>query len=352
MRSDLNTFPIDQSSSLAKIAETLGLKPKILKDFHNLNALPHEWIKDDDQFPTWLNHIYIPDSVINLTQIKKERESLDFISLKQSDIDVSNYTIMTRNDLQVSGNSMIDSETVIIWEYFKQKKDGFFYGDLRQIAHQVKYIKSIYRQFAEYMQKFNRPIDHLNFELNTAGSIKSIANQDEIWSEWMILKQSMQNEVGNTLEEKNIIEGGDKDFRDTLPLIKNNILYNLFFNDVYQDYHKTGTFVEEEKKQYNSQAFSNEKVNITVKRKAEKQGNLAKIKFLCEGNSEQNRHLREIYNSKLKEFLKEDFNYSLLWTIEYHFDIEKGKMLFCHSKVKEQASRNYIYSTEHKITLT
>ena len=34
-----------------------------------------------------------------------------------------------------------------------------------------------------------------------------------------------------------------------------------------------------------------------------------------------------------------------------HFDIEKGIMLFCQSKIKERTSSNYIHSMEHKIEL-
>ena len=97
--------------------------------------------------------------------------------------------------------------------------------------------------------------------------------------------------------------------------------------------------------------LDNEKVNITIKRKVEKEGDIAKIKFLCESDSDHNKHLKEIYNSRLKEFLKENYDYSLIWSIEYHFDIEKGIMLFCQSKIKERTSSNYIHSMEHKIEL-
>lgn len=351
MKSDLYKYQIDRSSNLQKIAENLGLNVKQLKEFHNNNSLPHEWIKDDDKFPTWLHYLYIPDSEINLIENKKQKESLDFVSLKQIQIDTAKYKINQKNDLRVSGNSMIDSETEIIWEVSKQKKQNVFFSDIRQVSHQVKYIKSIYRQFAEYMQKFNKPLEHLFVEMTNAGGIQSIANQDEIWSNWILLRKSLETENSSSIEEKNILEGGDIDFRDTLPLIKNNILYNLFFNDCYQDYNQTGKFIEEKKKQYNSQAFNNEKVNITVKRKVEKEGNVAKIKFLCESDSDNNQHLKEIYNSRLKEFLKENYDYSLIWSIEYHFDIEKGMMFFCQSKIKEKVSSNYIHSMEHKIEL-
>lgn len=60
MKSDLHKYQIDRSFSLQKIAENLGLNAKQLKDFHNTNSLPHEWIKDDDTFRNGLNvYIYL-----------------------------------------------------------------------------------------------------------------------------------------------------------------------------------------------------------------------------------------------------------------------------------------------------
>lgn len=351
MKSDLHKYHIVKSFNLQKIAEILGLEVKQLKDFHNANSSPHEWIKDDNQFPMWLNHLYIPDSEINLIENKKQRESLNFVSLKQSEIDSSEYKIKQKIDMQVSGSSIVDSETEIIWEFSKFEKEGVFCGEIQQKSHQVKYIKSIYRQFAEYMQKFNKPMEHLIIELFQDGAMKSLLNQDEIKKTWDTLKGELKPELGNTLEEKNMIEGGDKDFSNTFPLIKNNTLYTLFLNDLFQEYSELNTFVELEKQDYISQIFANEKVILFKKRRVEKDGNMVKIKFFSEADPNKNGHLRQIYNTKLKDFLQEEYNYSLTWSVEYHFDILKGKMLLCHSKIKEQASAKYSHLTEHKIEL-
>lgn len=91
---------------------------------------------------------------------------------------------------------------------------------------------------------------------------------------------------------------------------------------------------------------------LLTKRKVEKDGNILKIKFYSEADPDKNSHLRNIYNTKLKDFLQENFDYALTWSLEYQFDIQKGKMLLCHSKIKEQASRKYTYLTEHTMQLT
>lgn len=345
-------YDIKKTDTLFSIAQELGLETSELKAFHNKNSRPHEWIKDDDTLPIWSEYIIIPDSVEALKKRHGELRSAEKVVLKQKLFERSQYTILQIIDLQVSGNSMIDSETEIIWECSKNKKEDSFFIDIRQKSHQVKYIKSIYRQLAEYMQKFNKPLEHLTMELFADGTIKSVVNQDEIKEVWNVLKTELESEMGDTIEEKNMIKGGDEDFGKTLPLIKNNTLYQLFLKDIYNVYSELNQFIEIGKQEYISQIFGNEKVFLNVKRRVEKENGIAKIKFYAEADSQNNEHLRDIYNAKLKDFLKEHYAYSLTWSIEYHVDIEIGKIISCYSKVKEQASSKYSHLIEHKIVLT
>lgn len=348
---EVHKYYLKHGDNLTSIADELGLTISEIKDYHNTFSRPHEWIKEDYSLPVWSEYIIISDPVEILKKNKADLLSTEKVILVQKEINPDQYLIKQNIDMQVSGSSMIDSETEIIWEYSKFKKEGVFYGDIQQKSHQVKYIKSIYRQFAEYMQKFNKPMEHLIIELFPDGAVKSLANQDEIKKSWNTLKGELKPELGNTLEEKNMIEGGDKDFSNTFPLIKNNTLYTLFLSDLFQGYSELNTFVELEKQDYISQIFANEKVVLFKKRRVEKDGNMVKIKFFSEADPNKNGHLRQIYNTKLKDFLQEEFNYSLTWSVEYHFDILKGKMLLCHSKIKEQASAKYSHLTEHKIEL-
>lgn len=347
----MNKIQLKEKDNISDIAIDLGINLTVLIEFHNANSQPHEWIRKDLTVASWVKELNIPDSAENLRNIKKQRESPNFINLVQKEVE-SKYVILQKVDMKVSGNSMIDSETEIVWEFKKTGKKDVFNGHVKQTLHQVKYIKSIYRQLTEYMQRFNKPIENLVVELSPQGSIKGVSNQSEIKSEWENLRKELQSEMGDTLEEKNMLEGGDKDFSNTLPLIKNNILYNLFFNEVFQEYNEVGEFIQLGEQKYNSQIFNSEKVNTTIKRKIEKDGSIAKLKFYSESHPEKNGHLRDLYNTKLREFLKEDYNYLLTWSIEYHYDIEKGKMLFCHSKIKEQASNSYSHLMEHIINPT
>lgn len=351
MKKDEHKIRLKENDNILDIADDLGLSTSQLKDFHNSNSRPHDWIREDLSVMPWTQWLIIPDSVDNLKKKKGEMESSNIINLVQKSNEATEYKIVQKIDMQVSGSSMIDSETEIIWRVEKNEIHNLFFVDIIQESHQVKYIKSIYRQLAEYMQRFNKPIEHLILELSTIGEIISVKNQEEIESSWKQLRKILETEMGDTLEEKNMLEGGDKDFSNTLPLIRNNILYRLFFNHVFYKYTETDKFIEIESPQYVSQIFSNEKVNVITKRKVEKDGNLARIKFYTESIPNKNEHLRNIYDSKLRDFFKETFNYQLTWSIEYHYDIENAKMLSCLSKIKEQASSKYCHLTEHNITM-
>ncbi len=195
-------------------------------------------------------------------------------------------------------------------------------------------------------------MEHLVINLSPDGNIKDIVNQNEVKEAWNLVKIGLESEMGNSVEERNMIEGGDLDFSNTLPLIKNNILYQLILKDLYHEYSELNKFIEIGTQKYTSQIFGNETVFLNVKRKVEKEDEIAKIKFYAEADPNNNGHLRDIYNAKLKDFLQENYTYSLIWTTEYHIDIKKGKVTLCHSKIKEKANSKYNHSMEYKIILS
>ncbi|KIC64777.1 hypothetical protein [Chryseobacterium taiwanense] len=346
----MEKYFIKNGDSLPSIAEELGLTIDELMNFHNINSKLHDQINNMN-LPKWSDHILIPDSIENLKYKKHKKESSNTISFPQKEIESTRYVITQKIDMQVSGNSMIDSETEILWNHKKTKNGNSFLAHLKQESHEVKYIKSIYRALAEYMQKFNEPLENLVLKLSEKGNIEELTNQQEINQRWQSLKKELTPQLGNTLEEQNMLESGDKDFSESLPIIKNNTLYNLFFPDVYKEHEISDTFNEEEKKSYVSQIFSNEKVNITTKKKVEKEHQMMKIKLLSEQNHSENDHLKSIYNEKLKPFFQEEYKYSFTWAVEYHYDIQTGKMISCNSKIKEQTGSSYSYVMEHVIEL-
>ncbi|MCJ8498303.1 hypothetical protein MVI27_08520 [Chryseobacterium salipaludis] len=345
----MNKIQLKEKASISDIAKDLGLDLATLIEFHNANSQPHEWIRRDFTVASWVNELLIPDTVENLKEKKLQQEFPHFVNLDQKEFE-ERYKILQKIDLSVAGNSLVDSETNIIWKLKKLKKYKYFTVNVQQEQHEVNYIKSMYRQLAEYMQKFNRPLEILVLALNSDGSINSILNQEEIKMEWDILRSELASEMIGTLEEKNMLDNGEQDFTDTLPLLKNNFLYNLFFKELFQEYHEVGKFVEIPSHTYISQIFSNEKVNLITKRKVEKEGDIIKIKFYSESKNNLNQHLKRIYDSNLKDFLREDFNYLLNWSLEYHFNKE-GKLLFCQSKTKEQATNQYSHIMEHIINI-
>lgn len=346
----MNKIQLKEKTSISDIAKDLGLELATLVEFHNANSQPHEWVRRDFTVASWVNELIIPDTVENLKEKKFQQESPHFVNLNQGEFE-EKYKILQKIDLSVVGNSMVDSETNIVWNIKKEKNDDrYFAVSINQEKHEVNYIKSMYRQLAEYMQKFNQPLEVLVLALNSDGSINSILNQEEIKRQWNILRLELASEMIGTLEEKNILDNAEQDFTNTLSLLKNNFLYNLFFKELFQEYHEVGKFVEIHSPTYRSQIFSNEKVNMITKRKIEKEGDIIKIKFYSESENNNNQHLKRIYDSNLKDFLHENFKYLLNWSLEYHFNKE-GKMLFCQSKTKEQATDQYSHIMEHIINI-
>ena len=215
-------------------------------------------------------------------------------------------------------------------------------------------LKSILEQkyAIEYFEKGDLNFEYLNVKLRPSGEIKEILNQKDIEDKWLLLKEELSPEMGDTLEEKRMLEGGDNDFKNSLPLLKNSLLHRLFFMDLYKSYTISDTFYSVAPLKYTSQIFNQEEIFLITKQKIEKNNYSVKIKFFSEADIEKNEHLKAIYNSKLRDFLKQEFNYQFTWSLEYTFDMQQGIMLQCHSKIKEQAASNYTHLTEHKISLT
>jgi len=348
MKDNVHSWQIKKGDWIPDIAKELGLDLSALLKFHNNNTHSIHRIRDDYTLGPWTDWILLPDSVENL---KEKKRRAYFINLIQKESEELTYNIIQQLDLRILGDSMIDSVTAMLWKLNKVNKGDSFFVELTQSSHEVRYVKSIYRQLTEYMQKFNKPLGHLHLALSDKGAIENISNQAEITTVWNDLRQELQAEMGNTLEEQNMLEAADVDFTDTLPLIQKNVLYNLFFPELFQEYNVLGQFEELGNSQYISQLFTNEKVEIKTQRKIERQGDIAIINFYSFSDTTKNKHLKKVYNAKLKDFLKEDYDYSFSWSIEYRYNIALGTMLFCQSKIKEEANTAYRHMTEHRIEI-
>jgi len=342
-------YYIKRGDTLEFIAKELGIGKEFLKEYHNkycdLNSLI-----GGDKLPK-SGYILIPDTIENLKERHEGIIENNNIDLKQEPIELVNYSILQTIDMQVSGQSMLDSETEILWEYEKRKGENFFYDKISQKKNILKYIKSIYRPLAEYMQKFNIPLELLFLKIYPQGGIAEVQNQESIYEQWLEVKKELIPEMGNTLEEQQILEGGDKDFSNSLTLLNKNLIFRLFFMKLYKPYLVSDSFVLIESLPFTSQIFEQEEVKLITKQKVEKNDYLLKIKFYSEEDPLKVSKLKELYNNKLKDFFKQDFNYSFSWSIEYTFDLRNNQMLFCHSKIREQACSHYKYLTEHKISL-
>lgn len=345
-------YYVKRKESLESIANELGISSENLRGYHNRFCELNDLLSAKGENLQKVGYILIPYSIEQL-KINKEKEVLlKTFALEQKPTETLTYLILQNIDMQVSGDSIVDSETEILWKYKKEQNQNSFYAELFQKEHQVKYIKSIYRALTEYMQKFNKPLEHLNVKLRPSGEIKEILNQKDIEDKWLLLKEELSPEMGDTLEEKQMLEGGDNDFKNSLPLLKNSLLHRLFFMDLYKSYTISDTFYSIAPLKYTSQIFNQEEIFLITKQKIEKNNYSVKIKFFSEADIEKNKHLKAIYNSKLRDFLKQEFNYQFTWSLEYTFDMQQGIMLECHSKIKEQAANNYTHLTEHKISLT
>lgn len=342
---------LGKTDSLESIASLFGANAHQVRHFHNMYADLNDLI--GDVLPKHLTQIIIPvDGIYLDLNTQTQSKNNQTISLEHINIDTK-YQISLKIDMIVKNSSLIDSETEMVWGFSKRVEKDLVALKINQLSHQIKYVKSMYRPLLEYMKKFNKPLENLIVELNENGEIKKIINQDEIHKNWEVLKEELKNEMGNTEEEKKILQGGDKDFSDSMEILNNNLLYQIFFPAVYsKEFVSDQKFEHLENGTYTSQIFSFAKIKTATKRKIEKASENLSVKFLTESQKEPNDEVINIYNSKLKEFLNKDLDYKLNWTTEYLFDLKTSKLKNVKSKIKEFANDQYIHTTEFDIIET
>ena len=81
-----------------------------------------------------------------------------------------------------------------------------------------------YQEAAAFGQLFNRPTERLELKLNFRGEVLEIVNQNEVYANWQALK-----EIDSIAQAQSIIEAGNRAFSNTLPILKEQLLYQLIF---------------------------------------------------------------------------------------------------------------------------
>lgn len=150
------------------------------------------------------------------------------ISPRYSSIESKKYRISQKMIMDVETSRFTDIETDIIWQTQPlQQRSQIILKELQRNA--VK-IPTAFTPTIQFLSQFNEPIVELQLAINENGTINNILNQHEIEQKWQHVKHrilSSQTEPDELLDS--IINKGDSDYQQTLPMLLNTPIYQVFF---------------------------------------------------------------------------------------------------------------------------
>lgn len=119
-------YYVKRKESLESIANELGISSENLRGYHNRFCELNDLLSAKGENLQKVGYILIPYSIEQL-KINKEKEvRLKTFALEQKPTETLTYLILQNIDMQVSGDSIVDSETEILWKYKKEQNQNFF----------------------------------------------------------------------------------------------------------------------------------------------------------------------------------------------------------------------------------
>jgi|GEM_PF-1848199 len=266
-----------------------------------------------------------------------------------------NYIILQKQKTVANAQVVSDTETKMLWQLanMTSSKDGYQLY-LNQVEHDVLKTNSQLQELVGFAKLFNSPTSRLNLRFNNIGEITAILNQLEILSIWQNMKEnellSLVN--ANSTESNLIIKAGDKDFSDSVPLIKNGILYQLLFPSFYGMSNQNN--VTKQQRYFGSNIFNEKRINLSGERIVI--GNNAdeliiNEKFINEKNGDYVQEILKIYNTQYKPIFTDDLAYSYQVKIDYKLFKNSGVVKNIACEVEERLNDNFYFTSHYSFSL-
>lgn len=228
------------------------------------------------------------------------------------------------------------TETNFVWniDFFKPI-DGGYNVQISMVEHRVIKYNEQYKKLIDFMSLFNIPISTLNLKLDENGVPIKVLNQVDILQKWINLRDG---ELVKLKDDKNIqliLQGGDKDYSNTIDLISSSILYILFLPPAYGS-RKSNPL---RKVCISSSLYSTENISFAIKETLLSMSNL-RMRFLHEANGYSNSDFQKKYKNTYQKMMEGiDFNYNCHYNAHYEYKMNGGILNQVIAELKEETAK-------------
>ena len=332
-------YKIQKGDTLDRIASNLGISIDELRDFHNRYCELSDLL-GGDKLPRNLSYILIPsESSFKNGIIKLELED-----------NKKRYKITQDSQLFVLNKPITHSIQEIEWEVLYKKGLYNHQIEIKVLKKEEKQLNSQWNPLLDLLKKLNIPFEKLELELSLEGSANKIINQNEILSKWDNIKSKLENNP----DFNEVIKTGDKDYSNSLPVLRKDILFSLFFSRFYnsEKIYNQSSVIENDKPIY-SVLFSGIESKADIKQIIYKK-DLHNVYFNQQIINIRSKlsEIKSLYKSQFEKFTGIDadkINYSLSCTSDSILSLKYGNLISSNALFIEKVHEKLYYTSNIKI---
>ncbi len=261
------------------------------------------------------------------------------------------YKIDVFQKLIVNSRSFVNSETNIIWSLFVEEVSiGSIIVSIITKQNIVVNTTPNSKDLTDFSLIFNRPFERIQLKLSKYGSIEEVVNQKEILEKWQQLKRNELAAYYTDVNMKGLFIAGDAEFSSSLKVLQQNILYALFFNEIYaqaienKNYKRNPVNISSKLFQGNMIALDRSQF-ITIS------DNKVILKDTFIQNQFEYLNLKKLYDKDYKAIIGAEFQYRHICDATAIYNPSSGHLEKVTATIEERANHSLFHTMQYNIEL-
>jgi len=259
------------------------------------------------------------------------------------------FQLETHSTLFALGNKAIDIRNESVWviKEIKVIPNGYKLH-VEVESHNVFNNNPSFDGVVKFSKLFNIPLQELILNLDLSGNVVQVINQQQVIEVWNAVKTEILPSL-NAEEAQIIIHNGDSQFGNPIVVLRDTLIYNLFFEPVY-GIRKKGEIKVLEKKTFTSQLFQNVTIPYNPLQKVtEINKNNLHLSYETEVLGFDKEVLVNVYNQIYKDVMEGGLDYKIGFTGNSIYDMETGLIKNCLIEVRESVNDNLRFECNYSI---
>jgi len=261
------------------------------------------------------------------------------------------YNILVSQNLNVNGRNFVNSRTHIIWSLIVEDvtSENIIVA-IKTEQNKVLNTTPDSTDLLNFSLIFNIPLEYIRLKLNKYGGIEDIMNQNEIFDKWGQLKKNELLKYRDDMSMKGIFTAGDLEFSSSLKVLQQNILYTLFFNDVYNKEIENNISNKHTFKT-NSKLFQGNFIDFNHSQSINKNHDKINVNdsFLQKMTDFSN--LKKLYEKDYKVITGDNFSYSYGCNATSIYEAKEGYLEKTTARMEEKANNALFHILQYQIEL-